>query len=555
MIKKAVDEKSLLGDYSNGMNLLEVCKKYHIGKLYAKEIILKNGGIIRKPSSFNKRNDFIVSDWKIEKYPNRDGYHYIAVLKDDSSVVFNDIKNKSGLLTTTIKEKYSIETPSLYDRRTYYQKTGNYWWEQWFDVKCIENAVTKKCPYCDWETVDIENKSGAFETHLKKVHNIRKEEYLSNHPEDKTYFSLVNPTLNLQMDDKEDDFVICAICGKKLTRIDSKHLNKHNITKEEYIAKYGNCLVSKNLHSKLSKITTEENKQMTFHKESNAEKELKDTIIGWGVNVVKNRKVLNGKEIDIFLPDYNLGIEFNGDFYHTEWRHGKGKNYHLNKTEQCENKNIRLIQIFEDEWHNSKILILSKLRHILGIDNSERIMGRKCTVSEITLQQAKDFLNKHHIQGFVSSSVYLGAFYDESLIAVMNFKKYPNEWELTRYASDINYKCVGVSGKLLHYFIKSYNPNRIKSFADRRWSTYIGSNLYTKLGFTLDSILPPDYKYYNQKVNRYARYHKFNFRKQILHKRYGFPLTMTETEMVKKLGYDRIWDCGLIKYVWEKEGC
>jgi hypothetical protein len=25
---------------------------------------------------------------------------------------------------------------------------------------------------------------------------------------------------------------------------------------------------------------------------------------------------------------------------------------------------------------------------------------------------------------------------------------------------------------------------------------------------------------------------------------------MTETEMVKELGYDRIWDCGLIKYVW-----
>ena len=28
---------------------------------------------------------------------------------------------------------------------------------------------------------------------------------------------------------------------------------------------------------------------------------------------------------------------------------------------------------------------------------------------------------------------------------------------------------------------------------------------------------------------------------------------MTETEMAKELGYDRIWDCGLIKYVWKKE--
>ena len=66
------------------------------------------------------------------------------------------------------------------------------------------------------------------------------------------------------------------------------------------------------------------------------------------------------------------------------------------------------------------------------------------------------------------------------------------------------------------------------------------------------SINPPDYKYYNEKVDRYARIHKMKFSKQTLIKKYGFPETMTETEMVKELGYDRIWDCGLIKYVWKK---
>ena len=42
------------------------------------------------------------------------------------------------------------------------------------------------------------------------------------------------------------------------------------------------------------------------------------------------------------------------------------------------------------------------------------------------------------------------------------------------------------------------------------------------------------------------------FNKQKLHKKYGFPLTMTETEMAKELKYDRIWDCGLVKYIWER---
>ena len=46
------------------------------------------------------------------------------------------------------------------------------------------------------------------------------------------------------------------------------------------------------------------------------------------------------------------------------------------------------------------------------------------------------------------------------------------------------------------------------------------------------------------------RHHKFGFRKKILHNKYGFPLTMTEREMTEKLGYYKIWDCGLIKYIY-----
>ena len=45
-----------------------------------------------------------------------------------------------------------------------------------------------KCPYCDWETIDVDNRSGMFETHLKKRHNMSKNEYIKEHPEDKDYF-------------------------------------------------------------------------------------------------------------------------------------------------------------------------------------------------------------------------------------------------------------------------------------------------------------------------------------------------------------------------------
>ena len=108
-----------------------------------------------------------------------------------------------------------------------------------------------------------------------------------------------------------------------------------------------------------------------------------------------------------------------------------------------------------------------------------------------------------------------------------------------------------------NYFVKKYDPSLVKSFADRRWTIDYKNNLYTKLGFKYAGFTSPDYKYYNLKDNKPQRFHKFGFRKQRLISKFGdsYELTMdmTETEMAKALGYDRIWDCGLIKYVWTKE--
>jgi hypothetical protein len=101
---------------------------------------------------------------------------------------------------------------------------------------------------------------------------------------------------------------------------------------------------------------------------------------------------------------------------------------------------------------------------------------------------------------------------------------------------------------MFKYFVDRYNPNEVKSFLDRRWGVD-GDNLYTKLGFNLEDALAPNYSY-TDSVNRF---HKFGFRKEALHNKYGFPMTMTESEMTSALGYVKIWDCGLYKYVWRRE--
>lgn len=217
-------------------------------------------------------------------------------------------------------------------------------------------------------------------------------------------------------------------------------------------------------------------------------------------------------------------------------------------------RNIKnIVQIFEDEYANNKEIVISKIKHIFHFDNNlPKIMGRKCVVSPISKNDSEKFLNKFHIQGFVGSTIYIGAFYNSQLIAVMSFLNEGNGmWNLTRFASDYNFVCQGVGGKLFHYFIKNYSFKSIKSFADKRWTMNRNDNVYIKLGFHFASDVAKTYTYFNESENRFRRFHKFNFRKQTLHKKYGFPLSMTEFEMTKKLGYVRIWDCGLIKYVYE----
>lgn len=260
----------------------------------------------------------------------------------------------------------------------------------------------------------------------------------------------------------------------------------------------------------------------------------------------RDRSLLGNLELDLYIPSLSIAIEYNGLRWHSE-EFNKDKYYHLRKLERCNEKGVRLLQIFEDEWLENKNLVLEKIKHIMGFNTNKVIFARNTYIKEIENNTARDFLSRNHIQGFVASTVYFGAFYEGTLISVMSFKRETESlWNLTRFASDMALRCVGVGGKIFAHFVRTYNPDVVESFADRRWTLSDSDNLYTKIGFKLDKVLKPDYRY----VNGFKREHKFNYRKAILNKKYGLPLSMTETEMTEKLGFHRIWDCGLYKFIW-----
>lgn len=287
---------------------------------------------------------------------------------------------------------------------------------------------------------------------------------------------------------------------------------------------------------------------------SNAEDEIYKYIcksIDKNEVVRHDRNILNGKEIDIIIPKLKIGIEYNGLKWHSD--EFKDKKYHLDKLNVANSKGIKLIQIFEDEYNEKKEIVLSKISHLLGLyKNKAHIMARKCVVRGLDKVQARMFLNKNHIQGYGKCSFSYGCFYNEKLIGVMSFTEYDNnKYELIRFATDINFICNGVGGKLFKYFLKKHNPIEVKTFADRRWTINRECNFYTKIGFIEDKILEPDYKYVNTSDPQ-TRIHKFNFRKKTINKKYNLPLKLSENEMIKEIGYSKIYDCGLIRYVWKK---
>lgn len=291
-----------------------------------------------------------------------------------------------------------------------------------------------------------------------------------------------------------------------------------------------------------------------------------NSILSDDVEAVDNDKsVLDQKELDIYIPEKQIAVEFNGLYWHSEASGGKDKFYHQEKTEECEDKGIHLIHIFEHEWRDKREIVKNRLKHILGCSDERTIYARKCSVSEISRERKTKFLEKYHIQGAGRSSVKLGLFYGDffnsDLKAVMTFGTPSvaqghkgdknNFWEMKRFA--LSQRVVGGAGKLFKHFVRNYDVDKVITYADRRWSTKL-SNVYEKIGFEYVGYSDPNYFYFHTDDETPQLQHRFAFRKNVLNEKLeDFDPELTEWENMQRHGYDRIWDSGNLKYVWERE--
>jgi len=233
---------------------------------------------------------------------------------------------------------------------------------------------------------------------------------------------------------------------------------------------------------------------------SRLEKEIVSFLNESDIVVIENdRKILQGKEIDIFVSDYNLAIEFNGVYWHSE-NQGKHETYHLEKTIGCEQKGIQLLHVLDYEWIEKqeiiKSIIMSKLNNY---KNVIRIIN--CKIKEIDVEQKSFFLNNYHFQGDDESSIYLGLFHEETLVQIMTFNRLQNseEYKLCSLVTTTFTQIIGGADKLWRYFLKKYNPTSVSTYVNKR---LFNGLQYKKLGFELSHDTKPNFQMLDEGANK-----------------------------------------------------
>lgn len=304
---------------------------------------------------------------------------------------------------------------------------------------------------------------------------------------------------------------------------------------------------------------------------SRAEKEVAEVIsllLGENVAVhTSNRSAVHRVELDVYIPDMKLAIEFNGLYWHSELR-GKDSTYHTQKTRKCAEAGIQLIHVWEDDWRDRRDIVIRALAHRLGATGqldtpgvlslpdptlSLRYGARTLSRELLTHEESAEFLRANHIQGAASGTLHVGLRDKNSMLrAVLVVKRVGNknhvgEWRIERYAT---------RGIIPGGFTRALKYAE-ETIADQggnltKWVTFSDSalsdgGLYASTGFVAEESIPADYMY----VVNGNREHKFGYRL----KRFRddddllYEDGLTERELAQLNEIPRIWDTGKTRWV------
>lgn len=277
----------------------------------------------------------------------------------------------------------------------------------------------------------------------------------------------------------------------------------------------------------------------------------------------RNRSLIGPKELDIYLPEHKLAIEYCGMYWHSHTSvedEKQNKHKHYCKHVACAEQGVRLITVYESEWLENAKQVKRLLRNAIGKGRG-KLMARKCDLVKVSAAQARKFYDRYHPQGGAGSGEHFALLWNGKIVACMRFTFGNNDrgdnagnavWTLSRYATRVNVN--GGASRLFKAFVDEHRPQKVKSFSDNR---YFDGNMYERLGFVLDADVAPDYQVWSQKLGLLPKphYQRRNLPKRLRDhgvEEHFDPDTdpRSEREMTYFMGARRIYDCGKKRWVW-----
>ena len=274
-----------------------------------------------------------------------------------------------------------------------------------------------------------------------------------------------------------------------------------------------------------------------------AEKDLLSYVssIYSGTIIENDRSVIAPYELDIYLPELHLAIEYNGLYWHSNEQ--KPNNYHRMKSDMCKKLGVHLIHVFEDDWVNKQSIIKSVISNFVNNTVNRRIYARKCEIRAISDKTLiNNFLVSNHLLGRTTFISYCaGLYYNDELVSLITMhllKKAECKWELNRYAIKNGVTIIGGAERLLKHITQSIDYSSIITYNDN--SIFRGL-VYKRLGFQYIRTNAPNYMFIQGDC--LERFPKQTIRKWNV----GY-----SREMEQQLGLHRVYNAGNDVYILNK---
>lgn len=249
-------------------------------------------------------------------------------------------------------------------------------------------------------------------------------------------------------------------------------------------------------------------------------------------------------EIDVYVPEHKLGIEFNGSYWHSTLY--KDMFYHQKKTLAAIKEKIHLIHIFEYEWLKDKEKILNHLRGF-----NERLESDGLYIKYINNEIAEHFITKYTIYNYKKSNIEIGVFKDNKLYGVCGFDKVNNQGYINNLYWFNNIQVENGDKIIIDFILNNFDIKSIHISLDLSKQNPL---TYARLGFkvaeTSEMIAHPEYVWVDTKDNDVLTHSQImnidTFSKYIRN-------SEKEDEVMEDFGYIKIYNSGKMKMTLKVE--